>query len=179
MQRLLLVSNRLPVTVEKRKNEISYKQSVGGLATGLSSFYQSYNSIWVGWCGLSSNSVKANERKAIEKYLKSNHNSHTLFLSKNDQKLFYSGFCNKTIWPLFHYFTEYTEFSGELWQSYVRVNRAFCTKVLEIAKPADIIWIHDYQLMLLPQMLREKLPRTQIGFLLHIPFPSNELFRLK
>jgi len=178
MQRLLLISNRLPVTVEKRKSEISYKQSVGGLATGLSSFYQTYNSIWIGWCGLPSNNIKGNERKQIEKHLRETYNSHTLFLSNNDQRLFYSGFCNKTIWPLFHYFTEYTEFNNDLWQSYIHVNRVFCSKIIEIAQPEDIIWIHDYHLMLLPEMLREKLPHSQIGFFLHIPFPSYEIFRL-
>ncbi|MBN2103699.1 bifunctional alpha,alpha-trehalose-phosphate synthase (UDP-forming)/trehalose-phosphatase [bacterium] len=178
MQRLLLISNRLPVTVEKRKGEISYKQSIGGLATGLSSFYQTYNSIWFGWCGLPSNNTKGVERKKIEKHLRENYNSYTLFLSKNDQRLFYSGFCNKTIWPLYHYFTDYAEFNNDLWQSYLRVNRLFCSKVLEIAQPEDIIWIHDYHLMLLPEMLREKLPGTQIGFFLHIPFPSYEIFRL-
>ncbi|MBN1781090.1 bifunctional alpha,alpha-trehalose-phosphate synthase (UDP-forming)/trehalose-phosphatase [bacterium] len=178
MQRLILVSNRLPVTVEKRKGEIHFKQSVGGLATGLSSFYQTYNSLWFGWCGLPSNHVKGNERRTIEKRLREHHASHTLFISRNDQRLFYSGFCNKTIWPLFHYFTEYAEFQQNLWQSYVRVNRLFCHQLLDIIGPEDIVWIHDYHLMLLPHMLREKLPATQIGFFLHIPFPSYEIFRL-
>ena len=178
MQRLLLISNRLPVTVEKRKGEITYRQSIGGLATGLSSFYQTYNSIWVGWCGLPSNNVKVDERKSIETYLKRHYKNYSLFLSKNDQRLFYSGFCNKTIWPLFHYFTEFSEFSSELWQSYVRVNRLFYNRIMDIVKPEDIIWVHDYQLMLLPEMIRDKLPSTQIGFFLHIPFPSYEIFRL-
>ena len=178
MQRLILVSNRLPVTVEKRKGILNFKQSVGGLATGLSSLYQSYESIWVGWGGLSSNAVDSETRSKLEKDLKSKFSSFPIFLTKNDIRLFYSGFCNKTIWPLFHYFSEYAVYHHEQWASYVHVNKLFAQSVLKIAQEDDIIWVHDYHLMLLPQMIRDKLPNAQIGFFLHIPFPSYEVFRL-
>ena len=91
---------------------------------------------------------------------------------------YYHGFCNRTIWPLFHYFPLYTTYSEEYWQAYERVNTAFANIVAGIAKPNDIIWVHDYHLMLLPKLLRERLPRATVGFFLHIPFPSFEVFRL-
>jgi trehalose 6-phosphate synthase/phosphatase len=178
MQRLLLVSNRLPVTVEKKKAIFNFKKSVGGLATGLRSFYQTYDSSWIGWCGLPANAVNRQEKRNLERTLLEQYNSVSVFLSKKDIRLFYSGFCNKTIWPLFHYFSDYTVYGNELWESYRHVNRLFAQAVIKVAKPGDAIWIHDYQLMLLPEMIREKLPNTRIGFFLHIPFPSYEIFRL-
>jgi len=178
MPRLLLVSNRLSVTVEKRKETLNFRQSVGGLATGLSSFYKDRDCVWIGWCGLSSNNLDSKTKEEIEKKLLTQYDSYTTFLSKKDVKMFYSGFCNKTIWPLFHYFSDYVVYDHAHWNFYKQVNKLFCQTVLKIARPDDIIWIHDYHLFLLPALLREKLPDTQIGFFLHIPFPSYEIFRL-
>ena len=178
MSRLLLVSNRLSITVEKRKDTLNFRQSVGGLATGLSSFYKDRDCVWIGWCGVASNNLDSKTKEEIEKKLLTQYDSYTTFLSKKDVKMFYSGFCNKTIWPLFHYFPDYAIYNHEHWESYKQVNKLFCQTVLKIAKPDDIIWIHDYHLFLLPALLREKLPNAQIGFFLHIPFPSYEIFRL-
>ena len=178
MKRLLLVSNRLPVTIEKRKTGLSYRPSVGGLATGLQSFYQSYDSRWIGWCGISSNAADAQTRKEIEQTLLEEYSSVPTFLTTRDIRLFYSGFCNKTIWPLFHYFSDYAVYDQELWESYKRVNKQFSQTVLKIAKPGDTIWVHDYHLFLLPRLLKDQLAESHIGFFLHIPFPSYELFRL-
>lgn len=178
MHRLLLVSNRLPITIEKRKDVLNFRQSVGGVATGLSAFYQSYNSIWTGWCGLTSDSLDHHTKKEITTRLRSDYNSYPTFLSKKDVRLFYSGFCNRTLWPLFHYFSDYAVYDNDLWESYEHVNKLFSQNILKITKPDDTIWIHDYHLMLLPKLLKEKLPQSQIGFFLHIPFPSFEVFRL-
>lgn len=177
-KRLLFVSNRLPVTIEKKREGVRYKQSTGGLATGLRSFYQSYDSVWIGWSGISQESLSQEERRKIEEVLMSSYRSSSVSLSSSDVKMFYYGFCNKTIWPLFHYFPNFTLYEKSMWEAYVRVNRKFCDAVLENAREDDTIWIHDYQLMLLPSLLREKLPKARIGFFLHIPFPSFEIFRL-
>jgi len=176
--RLIFVSNRLPVSVEKKKKGFQFKQSVGGLATGLGSFYRSYDSKWIGWGGLPGESLSHEEKDEITSTLQKEYKNYPLFLSKNDVKLFYYGFCNKTIWPLFHYFPTYTVYDRELWDAYVRANKKYRDAVLEVAGPEDLIWVHDYQLMLLPHMLREKLPQARIGFFLHIPFPSYEIFQL-
>jgi len=178
MHRLLIVSNRLPITIEKRKGSLHFRHSVGGLATGLGSFYKSYDSTWIGWCGISSDKVDGKEKRDVETSLMTDFGCFPVFLSKRDIEMHYHGFCNKTIWPLFHHFTQYTVYDKGLWKSYKRVNNLFCNAVMEIAKPDDVIWIHDYHLMLLPKLLRENLPDATIGFFLHIPFPSFEIFRL-
>jgi trehalose 6-phosphate synthase/phosphatase len=98
-------------------------------------------------------------------------------LTEKDVELFYGGFSNNTIWPLFHYFGEYTVIKQEYWKSYVEVNRKFAKVILKNLKAGDKIWVHDYHLLLLPQMLKEKMPNVSIGFFLHIPFPSFEIFR--
>jgi len=177
MSRLLIVSNRLPVSVTKRADNLSFQPSVGGLATGLSSFRESHHSQWIGWPGIATNKISEHQKQQISNKLKEQ-NCHSVFLSAKDIQNFYYGFCNKTIWPLFHYFPLYTAYEDQYWQAYKNVNEAFCETVIKIAKPDDCIWVHDYQLMLLPQLVRAKLPNAQIGFFLHIPFPSFELFRL-
>jgi trehalose 6-phosphate synthase/phosphatase len=91
---------------------------------------------------------------------------------------FYLGFCNKTIWPLFHYFPTLTHYVEENWQEYQNVNRAFGEAVVNALRPDDMLWIHDYHLMLLPKLVREKFPEMPIGFFLHVPFPSWEIFRM-
>jgi trehalose 6-phosphate synthase/phosphatase len=175
MQRLLIVSNRLPITIQERKGELHVEPSVGGLATGLSSWYKSSDSIWIGWAGVGRKKIKRG--KDIMAKLRSE-NYYPVPLSEHDVEAYYHGFCNRTIWPLFHYFPIYAEYSEDFWRAYERVNTAFANVVAGIARPNDIIWIHDYHLMLLPKLLRERLPKATMGFFLHIPFPSFEIFRL-
>ena len=177
-EKLIFVSNRLPVTLEQRKNEVKYKPSMGGLATGLSSFYQSYNSLWLGWSGIAAESIKQEQKQSMEHTLLNDYRCIPVYLSRSDIKLFYHGFSNKTIWPLFHYFPNHTVYQNKLWESYRKVNKKFCDLVLQYATESDTIWIHDYQLLLLPKLVREKLPKVKMGFFLHIPFPSFEIFRL-
>jgi len=176
MKRLLVISNRLPVTVTKREGKIRYAQSVGGLATGLKSLSKSYQYKWIGWPGIARERAR-DERLQIRGALKVD-NCHPVFLDQHDIELFYYGFCNRTIWPLFHYFTQYATYHKNNWDSYQKVNRMFCSEIVRIAKPDDVIWVHDYHLMLLPQLLRNELPNATIGFFLHIPFPSSEVFRI-
>jgi trehalose 6-phosphate synthase/phosphatase len=178
MQRLLIVSNRLPVSIERRRGQLHFQPSVGGLATGLGSFYKSYNSIWIGWPGISVTKKDGDESEALEKQLLSEFHCQPVFLSQGDMENYYHGFCNKTLWPLFHYFTQYVVYDESLYKSYERVNRLFCDAVMGIAKEDDIIWVHDYHLMLLPRLIRDRMPNATIGFFLHIPFPTYEVFHL-
>jgi trehalose 6-phosphate synthase/phosphatase len=175
MQRLLIVSNRLPLTIQEKKGDLLIEPSVGGLATGLRSWYKSSPSIWIGWAGIGRKKIKR-EKDIMERLLADN--CHPVPLSQPDVEAYYHGMCNRTIWPLFHYFPLYAEYSEDFWRAYERVNAAFANVVSGIARPNDIIWIHDYQLMLLPKLLRERLPKATMGFFLHIPFPSFEIFRL-
>ncbi len=174
-RRLLIVSNRLPVSIERRKRGLSYRPSAGGLATGLGTFHQIHNSVWVGWPGLV---VEEEEKARVEERLQSQFRSYPVFLSRHHVEEYYHGFSNRTIWPLFHYFPQFVKYEASEWKAYLEVNRLFCKRVTEMAHPDDIIWIHDYHLTLLPRFLRKSLPKATIGFFLHIPFPSLEIFRL-
>jgi trehalose 6-phosphate synthase/phosphatase len=178
MAKLILISNRLPVTIEKDKTDYKYTQSVGGLATGLSSISKNMESVWIGSPGINSDDLTSQDREIIKDKLKTDFKNIAVFLTKKEEELYYSGFSNKTIWPLFHYFQILTVFNKEYYEAYKAVNHKFFEEVLKIANPDDIIWIHDYQLMLLPEMIKSKFPSPKIGFFLHIPFPSFELFRL-
>jgi len=177
MSRLIVVANRLPFNVTKRAGEFRFRASPGGLATGLSSLPESIERLWVGWPGITSEKLTAEDKEQIENRLAAD-NCLPVFLSHRQIDQYYLGFCNKTIWPLFHYFPTRTFFEKLFWKRYEQVNQSFCDKVVEVAENKDRVWVHDYQLMLLPQMLREKLPELEIGFFLHIPWPSFELFRL-
>ncbi len=177
MQRLLIVSNRLPVSVEKRRDKVRIRDSVGGLVTGLKSFYKSRDSVWIGWPGTGRDRVQ-HELADLGARLMSEYSCYPVFFAHRDIERYYYGFSNKTLWPLFHYFPQYAAYDEEYWRAYQRVNGVFADTVLGIAKPTDTIWVHDYHLMLLPQMIRKALPEVAIGFFLHIPFPSFEIFRL-
>jgi len=172
-----MVSNRLVVSVTKKsRDEIKYQQSVGGLATGLGAIHKLYNMLWVGWAGIAAEKVRGREREIRDAMLK--WNLYPIFLSKKHVENYYQGFCNKTIWPLFHYFPQYTVYSENYWKSYKKVNEIFCKELTEILDEGDTVWIHDFHFLLLPKMLREKIPNLNIGFFLHIPFPSYEIFRM-
>jgi trehalose 6-phosphate synthase/phosphatase len=183
MQRIVVVSNRLPFTVVQEQHEWKFKESVGGLATGLSAYLDSLKHgsaddaeyIWVGWPG---STIPADFRNGIKATALTTFRSHPVFLSHEEVENFYQGFCNKTIWPLFHYFPMYAKYHSEYWQQYVAVNKFFCDSLCEVLNPDDLVWIHDYHLMLLPRMLRNAFPNISIGFFLHIPFPAYEIFRL-
>jgi trehalose 6-phosphate synthase/phosphatase len=173
-QRLLIIANRLPVRFEKNEEGLVMHESEGGLATGLASLSSDYDKEWIGWPGIYAKDDQ--EQKEIVDCMDKSY--HGVFLTEDDIDKYYKGFSNETLWPLSHYFMKYTHFNSENWEQYKLVNQKFCDKVLEVANEGDIIWVHDYHLMLLPCMLREKLKhRNPIGFFLHIPFPAFELFR--
>ncbi len=175
MSRLIIVSNRLPVRVKVKGRELKIEPSVGGLATALSAFYKRCDGIWIGWPGVAYEMVR-NVKDDVEIELKKM-GCYPVLLSQRQIERYYHGFCNKTIWPLFHYFLQFTVYDKRFYDEYRRVNEKFCEIVAKIAKPDDIVWIHDYHLMLLPKLIRECIPDATIGFFLHIPFPSFEIFR--
>jgi len=177
MKRLLLVSNRLPYTVVKKQNRFELQPSTGGLASGLGSIYRKFEALWIGWPGISSEKLSLRDRNEIRRLL-SEKKCHPVFLSRRELEQYYNGFCNRTLWPLFHYFNQFTVYDDKLFESYQSVNRVFADAVDRVSCPDDVIWVHDYHLMLLPRLLREKMEGSTIGFFLHIPFPSFEVFRL-
>lgn len=181
--RMVVVSNRLPFTVREKGGGLEFTPSVGGLATGLASYTESLREssaasrrfLWVGWPG--STLPQERQEEVRERSLAEFH-AVPVFLSEAEIEKFYQGFCNKTIWPLFHSFQVYTNYDEDHWARYVEVNRTFCRALAGLLRPGDTLWIHDYHLMLLPGMIREIAPAATIGFFLHIPFPGFEIFRL-
>ncbi len=175
MAKTIIVSNRLPVKIKQEKNQLVYATSEGGLATGLGSIYREGDNIWVGWPGLAV--TKAAQKEEIASYL-SQESMKPVFLSASEIEDFYEGFSNETLWPNFHYFNQYTVYDESLWRAYQKVNRKFAKELEDVIEDGDTLWIHDYQLLLLPGLVREQKPNVTIGFFLHIPFPSFESFRL-
>lgn len=173
--RLIIVSSSLPVKIEDNDGEFTFTRSAGGIATGLSSLDIDIETLWIGFPGIfPENETKA---KQITKLFNED-NLYPVFITEEHYQNYYEGFSNSTLWPLCHYFFVYVEFQDQFWDAYVEVNKIFLEKVLEIAQPDDLIWVQDYQLMLLPNMIRKELPDTSIGYFHHIPFPSYELFRI-
>lgn len=177
MGRLLVIANRLPLNTTRKAGKVYFRPSPGGLAVGLSSLPKTCERIWIGWPGITNEKLSAQDREQICSRLLAE-NCRPVFLSRRQMEYYYQGFCNKTIWPLFHYFPRRTLYEIRFWKTYRQVNELFFDEVMKVAGPGDRIWIHDYQLMLLPQLLKERLPNSEIGFFLHIPWPSFELFRL-
>lgn len=175
--RLLIVSNRLPVTiVDKKDGDIDIERSSGGLPTALSRTHAEMESLWIGWPGASFRSAKS--RRQVEQILRRDHRCVPVFLSNRTIQRFYYGFSNRALWPLFHSFQTYFSYDEEEWEAYVEANRTFCDAVLQEARGNELIWVHDYHLFLLPDMLRRHLPDARIGFFLHTPFPSSEMYRV-
>lgn len=175
MKRLIIASNRLPVNIQRTDGAFKGVPSAGGLATGLKSYHKQNNSLWIGWPGVEAHSE--DEEKAIDQLLLKEA-CKPVFLSQNLVEEYYDGFSNATLWPLLHYFTEYSDFKERYWEAYCKVNELFARVILENVEEGDTVWVHDYQLLLLPSLLREKRPDLRIGFFLHIPFPSFEVFRI-
>lgn len=176
MGKIHVISNRLPLSIFKQGETFQFRSSIGGLATGMRSIYKDFGGQWIGWIGIPTDELEPHELAEIEEKLEQE-NCHSVNLRKEDINLYYEGFSNNVIWPLFHYFTQLVEFRPEYWEAYCNVNQLFADRALEVAEKGDTIWVHDYQLMLVPQLIREKNPDVTIGFFLHIPFPSFEVFR--
>ena len=172
MRRPILVSNRLPVTIgiDSATGEQTLTHSVGGLVTGLRPLHESSGGLWVGYPG-------ADPSDEVRRQL-DERNLVPVDLDPDDYRGYYDGYSNDAIWPLFHYFTEFGSFVPEQFEAYRRVNQRFADVICELAEPGDAVWVHDYHLMLLPRMLRDRGLEARIGFFLHIPFPADETFRI-
>src|SRR5688572_7944932 len=170
--RLINVSNRLPVTVD----ESEIRKSSGGLVAALEGVSaNNYALKWIGWPG--TDIADEHRRADVTRVLESEHGCTPVFLSADEQSGFYEGFSNSSIWPLLHYMPSKFRYQGEWWDAYAAVNRRFADTVLSMAREGDLLWVHDYQLMLLPALLKRAMPSLKIGFFLHTPFPSYEIFR--
>jgi trehalose 6-phosphate synthase/phosphatase len=182
MGKLIIVSNRLPFSLEKTADGPYLRQSSGGLVSAIKGYFertagqaqQFSEQLWVGSVDFSPQDYDLVKHDAASYNLK----VEPIFLDETLYDDYYNGFSNSVIWPLFHYFPSYVEYRKEFFEAYTKVNEAFAEKILSIVNDDDVVWVHDYQLMLLPMMLRRKKKDLSIGFFLHIPFPSYEILRL-
>ncbi len=174
--RLVIVSNRLPFEIEKKDGEISLRPGSGGLVTAMAPVLRNRGGVWIGWPG----GVESDDdaiRKGIEEAdSEVGFTFSPVFLSQEDVELYYHGFSNEVIWPLFHDLQTHCRFLPAYWKSYQKVNETFANTCLQTIHHEDFIWVHDYQLMLLGESLRNKGVESKIGFFLHIPFPSPDIF---
>jgi trehalose 6-phosphate synthase/phosphatase len=131
--------------------------------------------LWFGWPGTA---VAPEHQEAVRRRGEKHFQGSPVFLPEESMAGFYHGFCNKTLWPLFHYRPSLARYERDWWEEYKRVNEIFAERLVEQLRSDDVVWIHDYQLMLLPAMIRRRYPHIAIGFFLHIPFPSFEMFRM-
>jgi trehalose 6-phosphate synthase/phosphatase len=175
--RIVVVSNRLPVTLKRAGDGWRTERSAGGLATAMGPMLARTRGIWIGWSGDSSDPSDERRRKMLERWAE-RERYFAVDLPEDVAHGFYEGYSNQTLWPLFHQFPTLVNFAPEHWRAYRDANERFCETLLSHLRADDTVWIHDYQLMLLPQMLRERAPQARIGFFLHIPFPSSSIFRL-
>jgi trehalose 6-phosphate synthase/phosphatase len=134
-----------------------------------------YDTKWIGWPGAAF-SIES-QRQEIARRLAEEYGCVAVFLGQDEATAFYEGFSNSSIWPLLHYLPNYLRYEPAWWEHYQNVNRTFAEKVLGTARDGDLVWVHDYQLMLLPAILRAESPCLRIGFFLHAPFPAYEIFR--
>ena len=173
--RLIVVSNRLPLTLRKTDDGWKTERSSGGLASAMNPLLRKSGGDWIGWAGDGKEEDLESRRGILEEWAEKER-CFAVELPQDVATGFYEGYANQTLWPVFHNFPSLLKFESKGWDAYVEANRIFCEAVVERYKPNDLIWVHDYHLMLLPQMLRYKLPDAAIGFFLHIPFPSSEIF---
>lgn len=206
---LIVVSNRLPITITKdASGEYHFKMSSGGLVSALSGFKKSLNFTWIGWPGFF---IPPKDRPLVDQRLMEEYSCQAVYLDDDVADRHYNGFSNSILWPLFHYHPGEMNFDEENWLAYRQANLQFALAVLKQITPGAMVWVQDYHLMLLPMLLRNlidgvqttsehtlkellkisegvssdetlthnptKTPNVKIGFFLHTPFPSSEIYR--
>ena len=176
--RLMIVSNRLPLTasVGDGGRGLRIGPAAGGLASGLQPWHEPASGIWIGWPGEIS-ALDASARANLDRELR-DRAIVPVYLSRDLVERHYHGFANRVLWPLLHYLIDRVPVDAAGWDAYAQVNEAFAEVVVREYGPGDTIWVHDYQLMLLPMLVRQRCPDARIGFFLHTPFPSSEVFRI-
>jgi trehalose 6-phosphate synthase/phosphatase len=183
MSRLIIISNRLPFSLDREGDKINIRQSSGGLVSAIKSYFENnmgqkaaVTEKW--WMGVADFPREDWDQVAAARTDRQEFEVLPLFIDKELYDNYYNGFSNSVLWPLFHYFSSLADYEAKYFEAYIQVNQLFADQLLPLLQPDDIVWIHDYQLMLLPGMLRAKNAAISIGFFLHIPFPSYEIFRL-
>lgn len=205
-KRLVVVSNRLPVTISKdAQGEYHFKMSSGGLVSALSGTKKHMQFTWIGWPGFF---IPHKDRPIVDRRLMEEHSCQAVYLDDDLADRHYNGFSNSILWPLFHYHPGEMNFDEENWLAYRQANFYFAKSIRHLLRSSDMVWVQDYHLMLLPMLIRAMIPgadaytlrelghitegipqeteeppvekdisNIKIGFFLHTPFPSSEIYR--
>ena len=171
--RVIIVSNRLPITVESSGDRTTVRPSSGGLATALRAALAGQPAVWVGWNGSSTAQLLPGAQTPSAE---SPFHLVQVTLTEEQISKFYFGFSNEIIWPLFHDLQSRCNFDPSYWSSYLEVNRTYAESVSATSRPDDLVWVHDYHLAFVAHFLREREFRGRIGYFQHIPFPSPDIF---
>lgn len=182
MGRLIIISNRLPFSLDREGDKLTLRQSSGGLVSAIKSYFESNSNkdqlTEKLWMGVADFPQEDWDQAVASHAADQDFGVIPLYVDNSLYDNYYNGFSNSVLWPLFHYFSSLAIYDSKFFDAYVQVNQLFAEKLVPLLQPGDQVWVHDYQLMLLPQLLRQKRPDATIGFFLHIPFPSYEIFRL-
>ncbi len=176
-QRLIVVSNRLPLTATRVSGRWRSERSSGGLVAAMAPLMEAYDGLWLGWPG-DALPDEASGRDRLMREWEKRYGYVAVEIPPRVSRSFYEGYANDTLWPLLHGFVTRVAFNPESWHAYRDANERFVDAVVGRMRGRDLIWAHDYQLMLVPRLLRERVPSARVGFFLHIPFPSSEVFRI-
>ena len=173
MSKIIFVSNRLPYHVAKTEAGYESRLSVSGLVTGVQSIFKKHKGVWIGWSGETKETLP-DTKPLIKDWEKENYYA----VSIPDDLLLHAheSFNNRSLWSLFHYFLDFVNFERKEWEAYKEYNKLFAECALEHYEDGDTIFVNDFQLMLVPQILRKKLPNADIRFFLHITFPTSDVF---
>jgi trehalose-6-phosphate synthase len=183
--RIIIVANRLPVSGgrDEKTGEWNFRMSSGGLVTALQGTREDLNALWIGWLG---QEIPVQDQPIVREMLLRDYNAVPVFISDELAARYYNGFSNDVLWPLFHYIplpiyksaAGNKRFDNSLWEAYKEANVAFADVIGDFMQEGDYVWVHDYQLMWLPYELRQRYKRANIGWFLHTPFPSSEIYRI-
>jgi trehalose 6-phosphate synthase/phosphatase len=177
MKRLFIAANLLPVNIERNEDKFKIQPGDELTSSGLQNFYKGYHCRWIGNTGIENHLFSLPEVQTLESQLI----DFKCIPILPDPEVFANylhGFSRNTLWPLFHYFTQNVEYNDEYWEAYKTINQLYAEKILQNIDDEDILWIHDFHLMLVPQLVKQKKPNLSIGLFIHIPFPSFEIFRM-
>lgn len=162
--KIVVVANRLPV----RRQDGVWQQSPGGLVTALTPILQATGGAWVGWAGIADEDVEPFSHAGVDQI--------PVTLSRAELDEYYLGFCNETLWPLLHDAIRASDFHRSWWRAFRRVNERFAEAVIDVLEPGSLVWVQDYHLALLPELIKARRPDTKVRFFLHTPFPPAEIY---
>src|SRR5665213_1377854 len=173
-QRMIIVSNRLPITIACHDGQLKIEPSSGGLVTALRPLLHDSAGVWVGWTG--TDDSQEIEQLLLEHSKASNFAMVPVFMSDEERQRFYYGFSNEVLWPLFHDLQSQCNFDPSYWETYFSLNQRYAAKVTSLAEPGDLVWVHDYHLMSTATCLRQLGSKHRLIYFHHIPFPSPDIF---